>query len=53
MDEVEYHPLNLSTPFLYKGKYYTRDELIRMGLDQQAHRAVVEVFKFLASMEDN
>ena len=41
--KVEHRPLKSpKKPFSYKGKWYTRDEMKKMGLDKEASKAILK-----------
>ena len=42
-EEVKYSPIKSpKKPFQYKGKWYTRDEMKKMGLDKEASKVIKE-----------
>jgi hypothetical protein len=42
-DKVKYSPIKSpKKPFQYKGKWYTRDEMKKMGLDKEASKVITE-----------
>lgn len=41
--EVDHNPIKSpKKPFSYKGKWYTRDEMKKMGLDKEASKSIME-----------